>query len=301
MIKYLSPSSLALFEKQPEEFYYRNLSKVRAPRQPQTQAAAAGAAFDAYVKSAIGGFDFKELFEKQVEEHNREWAHAVGAHLFDCYERSDALNELGDLIGDNKARFEFSIEGTVGGVPLLGKPDCEFTRGEASVVLDWKVNGAASKSAVSPYKNYLQCDGKRHKGCDAIDYKGVTIHSGCLSEASSDWADQLSIYAWLLGHDVGEDFIAAVDQLVCKPTDTFPVVRVAQHRTRISGDYQRKVLTRLQTAWEAISTGHVFMDLSREESDLKCEQLEREAAAMTVGDDPWDDFFSRSTRVGYRG
>ena len=42
-------------------------------------------------------------------------------------------------------RFECKLEGTIGGAPFLGKPDCRFVLdlgfGRISIVLDWKVKG----------------------------------------------------------------------------------------------------------------------------------------------------------------
>lgn len=303
--KYLSPSSLALFEKQPEEFYFRHLAERKAPRQLQDKPAAAGSSFDAHVKSSLGGFGLDELFEAQVEPQNREWARRVGHHLYSEYVKSGALDKLCALLNrsSTQPRFEFSIEAEVGGVPLLGKPDCQFDLPVVGCpvhcILDWKVNGANSKSAVSPYKFYADCGGKPHKGFRPVDYFGLTIHDGCLSETNSDWADQLAIYAWLLGNPVGSEFIVLIDQLVCKPTDGLPIVRVAQHRTRISKEWQEKLLVRVQNAWHAIDTGHIF-NLSREDSDAKCQQLDLESLAM-VGDGDWSDFFARSARPGYRG
>jgi len=51
MIKYLSPSSIACFQESEEEFFLRYM--VRVPRAPQTQAMAAGSAFDACCKAYI--------------------------------------------------------------------------------------------------------------------------------------------------------------------------------------------------------------------------------------------------------
>jgi len=61
MIKYLSPSSIACFNESIEEFFLRYV--VRVPRPPQTEAMAAGAAFDACCKAYILVHKCKSIFD----------------------------------------------------------------------------------------------------------------------------------------------------------------------------------------------------------------------------------------------
>ena len=48
--KYISPSALKLFEKNPTEYYLKYLADAHPPRSPQTQPMSVGSAFDAFVK-----------------------------------------------------------------------------------------------------------------------------------------------------------------------------------------------------------------------------------------------------------
>jgi hypothetical protein len=102
--EYLSPTALAQWEKNQEEFYLQYLAKTRPPRFPQTQPMAVGAAFDAYIKSYYherlfgAGFDPKfklaAIFESQVEPQNRDWALVAGKYAFEAYKFSGACADL---------------------------------------------------------------------------------------------------------------------------------------------------------------------------------------------------------------
>lgn len=311
---YLSPSSLAMFEKSPEEWYLQRGSEARAPRFPQTKPMSIGSAFDAYVKSAMyetlfgagadPRFEFDAIFTSQVEEHNRDWAKENGKYVFDCYQQCGAYNELLELLQQSKysPQFEFTATGTIGGVPLLGKPDLRFVHSSgAHVILDWKVSGYCSKTPTSPCKNYrlvrdcwdasvakaTRGAGTPHKDYQPIVWKGVEIHAGWLEDANPDWSDQLAIYAWMLGEPVGnEDVVVCIDQLCGKPAAfEYPLLRVANNRSRISSDYQHKLLARLTKCWEAISSGNIFNDLTPEENAERLEVLDRQAIMANSTDE----------------
>ena len=59
-IQYLSPSSIAKYKDNPDEFYMNYLSDKAPPRFPQTEPMAVGSSFDAYVKSYL----HQQLFGK---------------------------------------------------------------------------------------------------------------------------------------------------------------------------------------------------------------------------------------------
>jgi len=305
---YLSPSSLALWEKDRQAFYLKHLVDDRPPREPQRDYMSIGSAFDAYVKSALHEalfgegadprFEFEAIFEEQVEPHNRDWALKAGKYAFDAYIISGSYDELLDMLrkSEEQPEFEFTIKGVVNGVPVLGKPDLRFVHElGAHVILDWKVNGFCSKYGSSPYKGYrLIRDGwtaeqgkpsrgvgKSHKMYKPIPHEGMTVGAHFMEETCEDWADQLSIYGWMLGEEVGnENVVALVDQLVCKPKNPYPWVRVANHCCRLSRPWQQSLVKRLTNCWETIKSGYIFSDiLSREESDERCEILDMRASA----------------------
>jgi len=318
-IEYLSPSSYMSFLKDAESFYLDRLADNRPARMAQTQPMSVGSAFDAYAKSYLyeaiygvqdsGKFNFSNLFESQVEEQNRDWAVVAGKYAFDCYQRSGAL---ADLLADLKrasgiVRFEDSVEGVIGGVPLLGKPDCYYINGQGHpVVLDWKVNGFCGKSNTSPKPGYVRlrtCHEDvqrnspiRHKACWPKEHKGVTINGATTLDAvAEDWATQVAIYAWLLDAPVGGDFIVAIDQLACAGNGTSePDIRIAEHRLLINESFQKSLLSGLQSVWKALDSGHIFMGVSRAESDKLCAQLEDRAAGLAA--DPMLAAMTRSHR-----
>ena len=295
---YISPSSLSIFEKDRVAFYTKYMAEPRTPKDPQTDAQSVGSSFDAFVKAnlsealfGIGAkpeLEFETLFESQVEEPIRDFAFAAGLHVFEAYCRTGAYQELliELQVADGEPQFEFSLNGTVGGVPLMGKPDCRYIHASgAHVMLDWKVNGYCSKYAYSPNKFYAMVrdgqEGKRsrnagnpHKGYKPIFFQGLTIGKHFLEEANSSWADQLSIYGWMMGEDVGtENMVARIDQIVCKP-DTPPILRVANHRARVSSQWQLGLVKRLQSCWTAIERGWIFTDLTKAESKARCEAID---------------------------
>lgn len=343
--KYMSPTSLKTFENNIDEYFLKYLAEVRPPRMPQTQPMSVGSAFDAYVKSYLhlslfdnygpdDAYAKEAIFEKQVEAHNRDWARLAGAYTFNCYKKSGALADLMLELGTavNKPRFEFDLLGeidtNIGGVPIMGKPDVYFINSQgARVILDWKVNGYCGKSTTSPMKGFIfirdgwmpsekkPSNGNRlpHKDCVPTAFKGIKINTQeYMENLNEEWATQLTMYAWLLGEEVGsQDLIVGIDQIVGQPgagvekysslqpgemisksfEHQIPWLRIANHRLRVGAAYQFALRERLASAWAAITSGHIFQELSKEESDERCWALE-EQAVMYASDDPMADFLN---------
>ena len=315
--EYISPTALMAWEKSPEEYYLQYLADRRPPRIPQTQPMAVGSAFDAYIKSyyheALFGpsadprFEFQTLFEEQVETQNRDWALVAGQYAFECYKYSGALADL--LVELSAApsapRFEFTIRGEIEGVPLLGKPDLYYIHKTGKpIILDWKVNGFCAKTAKSPNRGYIRLrDGWKataldppsrnsndmHKDCMPFKLGGVTINMAeFLESINKEWGLQLATYAWLMGAEVGGDFICALDQLACGPSTNGPnkpKIRVAEHRLLVGPEFQRGCVDRYKALWDVINSGHIFRDISAEESRARCEMLDIQYQAFEDGDD----------------
>ena len=298
---YLSPTSIKLFYGDIEEFYQRYLSDNKKPRDPQTKPMSIGSAFDAFVKSylheslfgkgADERYNLQTLFETQVAEHNRDWAWENGKRLFNEYKSNgclaDLMLELGQSIGP--PRFEFDLNGEIEGVPLLGKPDIFFISKEgARVVYDWKVNGYCGKSLTSPMKGYIKLrpDNKQHKDCFILNHGGIDINAAMfLEDGNPDWADQLSIYGWLLGEPVGsEQLVVGIDQITGPSTR----LRFATHRLRVSPDYQYALLQNITDAWDIIISEHIFRDMSEEDSAARCRVLDQS--------EPEDSLFDEMTK-----
>jgi hypothetical protein len=314
-LKFISPTSLHQWESDREQFFLDRLADTRGPRGGQSPAASVGSGFDAFVKSALyksiygndgdGVYDLETLFNDQVDEGEcRAFAWRAGQECFKRYVQSGAYAELlVELTSSTKEpKFEFSLQGEIQGVPLQGKPDLYYYR-DAHVLYDWKVQGFCSKYSQSPKKFYRTCrdtwtaeeakptrgggQSKPHKLYEEMEVKGHKIGSHWMDEVDSKWADQLCIYGWLMGVPVGcEDFIVGIDQLCCKPSPTddegaallpYPLIRIAQHRCRISEYFQLALIQRLKEMYTAITTGYIFEDLTREQNDARIELLNQMA------------------------
>lgn len=315
-VAYLSPSGLSSWLKDRDEYYLKYLAESRPDRIPQTQAMAAGSAFDARVKShlheaVIGkdpAYEFGSLFETQVEPHQRDWARKHCEYIFAQYRLSGALADLEAVLNaaSEPPRFEFELQGGVEGVPFLGRPDLAYVTADGTpVVRDFKVNGYVSRHAPSPCPGYLNLRAPgtsrgKHKDAKPAVYRGVKIDSAQVMErANPDWARQLSVYAWLMGRGICEDFVVGIDQLVCNANrpGPFPSIRVAEHCTLISPQFQAATIRLAQEVWEIIHSDWIFRDMPREDSASKCEALDAVAAALSDGssdEDEWLRSFYRS-------
>ena len=305
----LSFTSLSQYDENPQEFYLDRLCSVPRARHPQGKPAAAGSGFDARVKPALcrdvlgsvpPELEFETLFEKQVEKVYWDWSREASEYLFDAYVASGAYDDLRKLMERSEVtpRFEFEARRVVDGVPLVGRPDCYFKTGGFTVVPDWKVKGYCSTA--SPSRGYLLCrdgagfskpsrsHGKAYKNVESRELGGMLVTHFGLEGVKADYAAQLSIYGWLMGLEVGDEyFIGGIEELVCATPkakrDTMkPKIRVALHRGQIGSAFQRDLLERFKACWEAIASGHVFRHLPREQSDELCSLLEASALARQV-------------------
>jgi len=317
----LSPSALAKFEKDRENYYLSYCAENRPKREPQSRPASVGSSFDAYVKSALMSdvLGIKDqdtiLFESQVEEHNRDFAYEAGAVVMDSYVQSGAYKDLLDMLEGalEEPQFEFDADTSVNGIPIAGKPDCRFIhRGGAHIILDWKVNGYCGKNATSPSKGFALCrdgrgwdkpsrsNGTSHKLFEPVEFMGLTVNKFFMEQVSIDWADQLAMYGWMMGEEVGsEEVVVCIDQIVAKPGDKFPLLRVANHRNRVSAAHQHGLLSRLTAMWNAIQNGQIF----EEDNEAKCAELDTRALSMISDGTEQGDFFAKCARNTsfYRG
>lgn len=266
-LTYLSPSSFAMSLENREKFALRYLVDNRIPRDPQTPAMAAGSAFDAFVKHDLAGYDLKELFEKQVAEEHWSWAWDTGKRLFGIYRDQGALDVLKSLMVDPK--FEVPLHGEINGVPLHGFPDCYYWRNGRLVVMDWKVVGSQGKTRPSPLKHYVieRPKGRHHKNVTPVYEDGLLVQNDhCFSKTESKWATQVSVYAWMLGVPVGEEFVAQIEQVLCGPDD----VRCVTYCGKVSEEFQRKTIAQLQNVWSQIKEGtYIDMDKMNRVADFK--------------------------------
>jgi hypothetical protein len=324
-IQRLSYSGFSLWEKNQDEFYLKYLSNNRSPRIPQERPAAAGSVFDARVKSALHAdlfgagsdpkYSFEALFESQVEPQNRDWALGEVDYIFDAYRLSGFYSEILTLLKAAKKppRFEFTVDAVIDGVPFTGKPDCQFVT-EVDIVHDWKLSGYCSKSATSPHPSYMLCrdgyDAIKHSKSHGTEHEkfipyrhgGMTVNKYPLETSNTAWADQLSLYGWALGEKIGDDdVVMSIHQIVAKPTGYKPLLRVAGYRARVSSTYQVELAARIKRCWAAITSGHIFPDLTKAVSDARCETLDSSAVGLQSDGSSREDFFHEITRSRYRG
>ena len=318
--KFYSPTSISLFYTNREEYYLKYLADSRPPRLPQTKPMSVGSAFDAYVKSYLHKqvfdtldpkFTFDALFEAQVEEQNREFAREAGRICFQYYKKyglADLMSELETATEDPV--FEFKVEGNIRHksktpIPLHGYPDLYFKSSAGFVVYDWKVNGYCSKSNTSPAKGYISVKGperirginKSHKDAVPMMHNGIMINAGTTMEyVNEKWADQLSVYAWLLGEPVGSPFIVGIDQLACGPTDEGEpsFIRIAKHRCKVSDNYQEDLMSRIVKMIEIIESG-IILELPKDQA-LERQNLLDQYYLAYEGDDPKDKWFQNMSR-----
>ena len=327
-LKTLSYSGLSLWESRPEEFYLTRLCEPAAARAAGTagrrrcslrrlrEIGVSRRPLRAAVPDPKYAFD--ALFTAQVEPHNRDWALAEGKYIFDCYVISGFYARLLDLLAASSEppRFEFTVEAEINSVPFLGKPDARWvTPGLAKVVHDFKVNGYCGKHTVSPHKSYMLCrDGyvaeKQSKSHDtehreflAYRHLDLTINTTYLEAANTEWADQLSLYGWALGEKIGDETVVlSIHQIVAKPMPAGrPQLRVAEYRATVKESYQLELAARLKRCWDAIASGHVFVDLSREDSDARCQTLDEAAIGLQSDGSSRDAYFNEATRTRYMG
>lgn len=312
-IEYLSYSSFKLFEKDPEGFYRRYLSHNRPPRDPQNHYMAIGSAFDAFVKADLHKefvgtndpeYTADALFEKQVESQCRDRARQDGKILYARYIKLGAMKSLRDeMKGCINPGFETSITAELeitrlpGGIPVLGKPDVQYISATgARVIHDFKCQGFYSKAAPSPYSGYIRMfsgdkdHGTMHKSAMPRMHKGHTINGNApLHLHCSDWAEQLTIYAWSLGCQVGDDYILSIDQILSNSQKGYS--RVAKHAGICTDEWQNKFYNRLHRCWQAAKTGHVFLDLPYDESVARCQAIDAELKSQP------DDTFKEMTQT----
>jgi len=290
---YQSPSALSLFYKDRPEFYMKYIAPISPPRFKQTEPMSVGSAFDAFVKARlmvdlkIPGATAEELLIDQVDPELVDFARVAGARCLDAYIRSGAYAHLiGELALSSDAQFEATVNETIThgdkSVCFLGKPDLHFATPHGKAIYDWKVNGYCSKSGVSPAKGYVRASKDAavkvavHKDADLdVCWGGILYDKNAtMLTSNTSWSDQTCIYGWTLGYEVGVPFLVGIDQLAIRPSKKDSGINCAAHRCFVSSAYQLDLWKRSSDAWNACQSGHIFMEMTRAESDAECDRLD---------------------------
>lgn len=307
---------------------------------PMAVGSAFDAEVKAKMHSAIFGpgtdpqYEFDALYVSQVEEHNRDFARGPGRICLDQYIYSGAYDDLLKMVQKSvePPKFESTVETPLpNGVPWTGKPDLRFVLQvegfeRVNFIHDWKVKQYCSKTAASPSKGYALVrdgydpvarkanatkawpEGKHtdshmceHKNYLAALHRGVTVNAGMMEHCNDEYAAQVSTYAWQLGETPGDEgFVISIDEICCKPAQPFPLIRVAQHRGRVGRDFQLDLIKRIGKAWEAISSGHVFQDMTREQNDSQIELLDTMAVSLKSDGSTEENFFNECSRPQFK-
>ena len=258
--KYLSNTSKTIFHEDRKLFYVRYISDNKVERPPQTKPMSAGSAFDAFVKAELDDTqDFDELFKKQVEEHNREWAYDMGLHVFNCYKVSGMYSRLEDRLADaHSVKCEYGVNGVVDGVPLFGYPDLVAEFDDHREVFDWKVQGTCTKTSVSPAKGYGICldgfVGKKQTRSHQKAHKNVAQN---IEDSDPKWAEQLQTYAWCIGDDKPYKF--CIHQAVCKAMkEGDPQLRFSEYYGSIRKSFSDLLQRKYRECWDCVESGKFF-------------------------------------------
>lgn len=281
-----------------------------------------------------GKFSFDTLFTDQVEAHNRDWAREAGKYVLDAYKYSGSYDEILALLKTaiEPPVFETTVEGVLSGVPSTGKPDLRWVaqfpgHDPVRIIFDFKVKGFCSKYGASPSQGYALCrdgydfrpeklnktkaapDGKpsgshgtQHDKYLAYNHRGLIINEGYMETCNDEYADQVSLYGWLLGEKPGdENVVVWIDETVSKFREgQYPLLRIANHRARVSRQHQLDLLDKWTKCWAAITSGHVFVEMTREENDAHCEMLESMAAGLKTDGSAEEKWFNEVTRPQFR-
>lgn len=276
---YLSPSSLKMFEHEPNKFYLTRMAPNPMPREPQSMAAAVGSAFDVMIKNYLlnsrkcmhQGAPTKEevhkrvlsgvkadldriselpfmdaFFELSVEPHCREEAKGAGLKIAKFY--VEQLPKFDLTFMNLEIHREFTLFNQ--GVPLFMKLDSSVLDKSKEIPFDWKVKGYSSDA--SPVAGYAMIVGE-----DGV-MKGAHEKFGLpMDQINEDWAMQLATYGWGLGKIPGEPFMAMIHSPVLRSTG----MRIALYYAEITAEFQKKLIERYREAWHSIQSGKFVRSL----------------------------------------
>jgi hypothetical protein len=98
--------------------------------------------------------------------------------------------------------------------------------------------------------------------------------------------------------------VVCIDEIVSKSRqkdELPPLLRIAQHRSRISKSFQMEVLAGLKTLWNSIQDGWIRQDLSKDESACWFETCQQAAIGLASDGSLEDQYYNQVARPAYRG
>ncbi len=319
---YYSPSSCSKFYQDRAEYYLMYLAKTRAPRMKSTPAMNLGNVYDSLVTHAIAvmfyglsdvrtqtEFSMETLMEACHEDHlDMDEQLAIAQDIFNQYKATGGFAalcaELRQADPGSIKMQQKSYYNSPKGYTLFGYMDISFTIGDVLVVRDFKLNGYFSKAGITLIKNYIDAfpkDVKRvkypHKDVFLSKHVcGLQFAFGCASKAIPQYARQLATYGWALNGNKApvENLLLGIEQVSCKRgSNRVPEIMFARTSNFIKPDAQLQLLKEYDFMHETIISGHIFDDLTREESDAKCVELNNLALGMQDDGSGFNDLIGR--------
>lgn len=253
-VEYLSPTSISEFLRCQMLFYLKRMSEHPYPTEMQGRAAAVGSCFDSIVKAYLAkrlGQDSEEtseeyLIEKSVQNKDPEVLH-YGRDLANKYISWKIADRL---IDEGLAEINFkgneTFKFTFGDVPLLGYPDGRFSNGS---LVDWKINGAFSKSGVSPTQGY------RRRWIDGIlNDAPHPMATAPFETIHPEWARQQAFYSlFSFGYVPGSKIPVAIEQGSIRNNK----VTFSSIRSFISADFMDQCVQLAVAIWKRVQEGEI--------------------------------------------
>ena len=302
-VKYLSSTGLSLYRKDPIEYFTKYLAVSKPPHLKQTKPMSVGSAFDAKVKSYLyeraydsvpNEWQFENLFESQVDSHNRDFARSSIEDTWGLYRKCGCLADLLILLDKSidvptfEVRMQRDITTDYGDVTIMGIPDLLFKTANCNVILDWKVNGYCATRNVSPRRGFVCCypDKLCHKDFYPDMHYGIPIVADDFSKLYPDWGMQCTTYSWLLGEPVENRVINMVHQFAWGKNP-----RIAVHAGLVHSGYGTGLYNEYVDLWNRVSSGQIF----DEDNDATIERLNAASATM-IGEGAFQETYRALVR-----
>jgi len=277
--KFLSPSSLNQFEKEPNKFFLQRLSLPPRPREPQSVAAALGTIVDIEAKTylmkqgLLNKYTTAALAEDLI--HNRTinvpWyqPEKENKNLYDIdYENVEPHLKTDEVLTAGKDIAKVYIK------QLIDRDITQWHDVDVKTIYNLSVVIGGKRHTVPIYGITDALVGTLEDGISPLDYKctsGSPKKGWCFSivkgaklekpendinipfdTIDSQWATQCCTYGWASGRPLFKPFTVFVDQ-ICYGAKTLGV-RIFRFQGTITPEFQKLVAARYLHCWDSITS-----------------------------------------------